>query len=346
MTMGSIMHKLLNVKELAAICAKIKPCSGHKKLLSALSDHYPDFSFNLVSYQGIWHRDGRLLDSKGHLIANSYQDWLAKAITANGDNAYETWRQYKNEGYVTTEVERPTLYITAQYSSSPDAFYQIEVDMVREVWTRPLFSSTAPANLSELKSFGFSEQVKIKAPTPRHYELYSLTNIRTFVRDMYEEKCGRTRQVQRDATSYELSLGNASPYISRIRIFSDWHESSAGKNNHFCRHWALGLNDSSASTDGESGFLLYDADVDGSMKLLMIDPAKFRSVSEFMNRLQEFDSQAGYPFAWYFHMLKGYPINHRIGETVAKGVRCGMIRLPEHDERVLLRWDDCQYSFN
>jgi hypothetical protein len=44
-------------------------------------------------------------------------------------------------------------------------------------------------------------------------------------------------------------------------------------------------------------------------------------------------------------MLHGNRINFSAGEAVAEALKQSRIRLPEHDEKVLLRWYKDEYGF-
>lgn len=53
-----------------------------------------------------------------------------------------------------------------------------------------------------------------------------------------------------------------------------------------------------------------------------------------------------YPFSWFFYMVHGNRIGAAAGGIVAKAIIAGEMKpLPEHDEKVLLRWAEQQYGF-
>ena len=58
--------------------------------------------------------------------------------------------------------------------------------------------------------------------------------------------------------------------------------------------------------------------------------------------LNRFDAQAGYPFAWYFHMLKGLVSPH-VGEAVQRDLAQDYAYLPDRDAAVLKQWAASPY---
>jgi hypothetical protein len=59
--------------------------------------------------------------------------------------------------------------------------------------------------------------------------------------------------------------------------------------------------------------------------------------------ISRFDSQAGYPFAWYFYSLKGLVSSYVI-EAVLRDISNDHAYIPRRDEMILRRWSDHPYS--
>jgi len=48
--------------------------------------------------------------------------------------------------------------------------------------------------------------------------------------------------------------------------------------------------------------------------------------------------EVGLPFGWFFLMIQGHWVEKGVGQAIAQGVRAHRVRLPDPDERALLRW--------
>ncbi|MDO9424140.1 MAG: hypothetical protein Q7T40_08125, partial [Methylobacter sp.] len=62
------------------------------------------------------------------------------------------------------------------------------------------------------------------------------------------------------------------------------------------------------------------------------------------NLLTRFDRQAGYPFAWFFYMVKGKLVSPHCGLAVFKDISGDFSYLPERDVAVLKDWINTPYS--
>ena len=60
--------------------------------------------------------------------------------------------------------------------------------------------------------------------------------------------------------------------------------------------------------------------------------------SALSNILTRFDRQAGYPFAWFFYMVKGKLVSTHSAESVYRDISSDFAYLPERDEAVLRDW--------
>ncbi len=85
------------------------------------------------------------------------------------------------------------------------------------------------------------------------------------------------------------------------------------------------------------------AEKDGGLSLPEIWPDEEDSPHQVMQSLLQFDSQVGYPMAWYFYLLHGNRVFYTAGKVIARAISEGKVRLPESDEKVLLRWDRRRY---
>ncbi|ANA41795.1 hypothetical protein A2G06_16795 (plasmid) [Geobacter anodireducens] len=376
------MPELLNSNELAVAVASAPVTDGHTALLDALNARYPSAGFRLVG-----EREGRtwqpgIIDREGARVADSLVVWIDQELAAAGGDAREVWRRHKDSGLVRTEWSGSVIYLASPYGSDPDAFFQLEVMVGKEVTTRQMFDPNPwelPVDRFDLISGGVrfgDEDQRILSP-PR-YQLDALTNVRRFLRELVEvEKADRLSKLpkmeqkvihvsrttigpQSGPGTWEFSqesedvrfLDMFPDWLERrpagLRFFQDWQESSPGKSGlRLCDHWFITTNDWH-DKDGKRQLSLTPqwADADGGLDLPEIHSDWDASPYGVMESLSEFDKSAGYPFAWYFYMLHGNRIGHSSGSVVARAIMAGKMKpLPAWDETVLLRWEADRYGF-
>lgn len=363
-----MVQELFNRDELARIASEASPDVGHESLLAALRARYPKHDIRLVAIREGWHKDGGLIDPAGNQVAESWRDWMKAEYEAAGQDARAVWAKHKDAGLVTTEWRGETLYFTSPSGRGPEEFFQIEVDATFEATDRMAFDPFGPEDLSDLLS-PFSWAAEEQELSPRRYQFAKLTNVRRFVQGMLEaEREKRLRQLPEKAKKVirlqhivpgpgEEQPVQEIPFLEmfpdwlewpmkEVRLFRDWTESSPGRGGEvLCRHWFLAFFDYEEQEGRRLGFIPQWADADGGMSLPEIEYQSWRSLYDLMDRLETFDGQTGYPFSWYFYMLHGNRINFSAGEAVAEALKQGKIRLPEHDEKVLLRWHENEYGF-
>ncbi len=73
-----------------------------------------------------------------------------------------------------------------------------------------------------------------------------------------------------------------------------------------------------------------------------MEGAEGRKGKALATLISRFDSQAGFPFAWYFYMLTGWVSPH-VGEAVQRDLSKDYAYLPDRDAAVLRHWADAPY---
>jgi hypothetical protein len=124
------------------------------------------------------------------------------------------------------------------------------------------------------------------------------------------------------------------------RFMDDWNDSSARLKAVFCNHWSLRL----SQHTGRHGERIMNVEVanNRSREIPQLEGAiskKGKSLALLLNR---FDSQAGYPFAWFFYMAKGLAPVY-VGEHAHLDLSKNFAYLPDRDAAVLKRWMEAPY---
>ena len=372
--------ELLNIGELTRLAAATAYDCDHAGLLAAFRGRYPDIEFRLSGGGCEWYmpRHG-LLDAAGHKIAADFRDWASEEYDAAGQNIRILWEKYKDAGLVLTETRGSTIFIAVPYSSEPDAFFQIEVEASHEIAARYAFPGRLwgpPDDLDDLCQTTFllpdKEQCELSG---WRYNFARMTNIRHFLKELAELERRRKlaelpemeRKVIRTTTVTQCTPVRQgcwdineevkdTPFLDMFpdwldwkqpeeRFFLDWQESSASAWR-LCDHWRLELHDYvGRDNERKLSFVPQWADADRGLDLPEISPDYEASPYGVMESLSQFDKQLGITFGWYFYALHGNRISGSAISVVARGIKEGMICLPNRDEKIVLRWAERGYGF-
>jgi hypothetical protein len=371
--------ELLNIQEISRLAAAAPHDEGHAGLLSALRERYPGVEFLLAGVGGEWSsRNYSLVDAAGSKIADDFSAWARAEYDAAGQDIKALWEKYRDAGLVLGDVCGTTLYIAAPYSSDPDAFFQIEIELSHEVTTLHAFPDKfwgPPEDLDDLCSPVMIHGVEnTRELSPWRYKFRRLTNIRQFLKEMIdvdhrnrlaelpemERKVIRTTVItengQAEHGGWDVNEVTETPFLEMfpdwldwlppsVRFFQDWTESSASAWR-LCDHWRFQLHDYT-DNDGKRKMSITPqwAAASPGLDLPEISPDYEASPYGVMESLIRFDELLGVTFGWYFYALHGNRITGSAISVVARGVKEGKIRLPERDEKVVLRWDERSYGF-
>jgi len=345
------MVDILNEEEVARIAAKMEPKPGHRPLLNALSQRYPDLEFNLICMSQFDQDLNALIGPGGETVAEDYKAWVTKEYRDASGDAKAVYRKHDEARLAILEEQGEHVVVTIPYGEQPEAFLQLEFEATQRIAERLLLNRYEPDDLDDLLcSSNCLENPRILSPW--RYRLKRLTNIRTFLSDLVD--------MERTKRGTELH--------KEIRYFQDWGESSAGLSGaRLCAHWWLDLVDARrhgrglsytprwSATDCSFPYVSLGGRWSNSSPGSITSPPEFslprvqasahRSIYTLMAALEEFDEKAGYPMAWYFFLLHGNRVDQGVGDAVAKAVREGRVGIPKHDARVLARWRKNSYGF-
>jgi hypothetical protein len=361
--------KIPNIRELASAIEGAAGSKSHGKLLKAIQACYPAAEFRLVSTSRIVYLDGGIVSADGKVkIADCRQSWLTAAFEQSGRDANRVREKYRDRGYLSTEYQSEQVWIAMPYASEADAFFEIEVSATREIATRPLIETNG-ASSGTLKGLLDPWISPLKNPvevTPWRYELGNVTDIRRFLSKVTEIEHKnrvalipelRKRVVEVVCYGDGHTFKEQKPYLEMLpagwlnaprvesRLVNDWNASSAGKHGHrFCDHWVLETYDHREG-DGKGSIGCMPRLSAKATKIPEIASSRCRTYSNLVEKIEKFDKTAGYPMAWYFHMLYGCKVCSGVGTRVVNGIEEGKINLPANDVDVVLRWHESPYGF-
>jgi hypothetical protein len=310
-------------QSVADLCVRVPVSSGPGALARELSHAAPPLAFREMLARGGWHRLGGVLDADGKHLANDLQQWANNELAAHDDDLHAMIDTHLEHGLRATRVNGMTHYLVASTGAGAADFLQVEIEELQEVVSHPLFDEDAyPANLEELLDLlerGAGTPTALAMP---YYTLRRVTDIADFLARMREQK------------------PDAQPVH---RFLQNWEASSAGLAAQFSNHWVIAVREHLdryrqpnlqaqpvmaingspprfAGAAGAQGLVLHDA-------------------------LLRFDREAGYPMAWFFHMLTSKSIPHAVAYAVIDDVQAGFSYLPERDVKVLRDWLHRPYGF-
>lgn len=303
---------LSNPEPLIALCSEISPKAGQQALETALKQRFPELDFRWMLTRGHWHRLGGVVDSEHRRITDNISHWAEQESDGDVD---ELIAKYIDAGYLATQLAGRTLYLTAPIGDNAEDFLQLEIEELQEVVERPLIDQDwFPDSLEEfLDPLDFPHLDPAPVGEP-YYQFRRLTP----VAELLEEQ--RNNRNLRDVH----------------RFFQDWHNSSARKAEHFCRHWVLELRDY-MDRDGECRLTAKPVST-YSKELPEIPAIETLHGAQLANAIQNYNFHLGYSFAWYFILLTRKAANHTLAEAILRDQSGEYDYLPARDLRVLQAW--------
>jgi hypothetical protein len=303
---GQLLNKL---------CKETLAGSGDEALVDRIQKAYPNFPLRLARRGHEWYRLGGAIKPDGSRVAADLNEWAERTFIECGQN-FNTLLDYCEEGsFLATRHKGVSLYLVAQTGPAAEDFVQIEVDRTQEVADRYLIDADQPPDdLEEL----------IDPLNPLSVEPFAV---------------GAPRYIYRRKTEValfmnELAKHRADRHPSQ-RFMDDWNASSAGQKMVFCQDWSVRLK----QHKGKFGEQIMNVEVvsNRSRDLPRLESPEAKKGKALQALISRFDSQAGYPFAWFFFMVKGLVSPH-VGVSVHHDLSKDYAYLPEQDAAVLEKW--------
>ena len=230
--------------------------------------------------------------------------------------------RHGDDGLLATRHSGRTHYLVAPYGPAPADFLQLEIEELNEVLDRRLFSENdPPADLQELIDPLRPSTLEAHPVAPPHYRFRRLTDMRYAVARL------------------PAPIGQLHPLA---RFLGEWMSSQRRSKDHFCGHWIVALRE---HQDRYRNPVLSASPV--SLHARALKPFHWDAQAhgvDAASQLLAFDRAAGYPGAWYFHMVAGGLTPRDVATTPAGDLDAGFNYLREQDARLLVEWMRAPYS--
>jgi hypothetical protein len=296
------------------------PRPHHASLLAAAERLIQNCACRFALTRGGWYRTGGLINADGERVTDNLDDWLTQELAACDDDIGEFMDRHADNELIATRHTGRTHYFVAPYGSAPAEFLQLEVEELQEVLDRRLWNDDAPpADAQELADPIKPATVPAQAVGAPYYRFRRLTDLRQVVGNLH------------------APIGTL-PTLSRL--MQEWASSRAGA--HFSEHWIVALREQHDryNNKGLSATAV-------SRHARALKPFHWNTALrglEAAQQLQAFDRAAGYPGAWYFHLVAGGLTPRDMAFAVMQDIESGFGYLSDVETTLLTGWLRAPYS--
>jgi len=306
---------------LARLCRDASTSPHDQNLIQRLQAAYPELPIKLARRGHAWYRLGGVIRPDGQRIAAELNEWAERTYIGCGQNFNTLMELCETQRYLATRHKGMTLYLVAQTGPAAEDFVQIEVDRTQEYAYRALVDEEHPPEDVE-------ELVDPVAPMP--FESFSVGEARYAYR--------RKTDVRVFMEEFDRHRADTHPVR---RFMHDWNRSSADLKQVFCDYWSLRL----SQHLGRHGERLMNVEIvlNRQKDLPVLEDTLGKKGKALASRLSRFDSQAGFPMAWYFYMVKGL-VTSLVGLDVQRDLEKDYGYLADRDAAVLLDWINEPYQ--
>ncbi len=305
---------------LARLCRETLASGDDQTLVERIQRAYPRYPVHLARHGHKWYRLGGVVKPDGARVANDLNEWAERTYLECGQN-FDTLLDHCDAGqFMGTKHKGVTLYLAARTGPKAEDFVQIEIDRTQELADRYLIDADQPpGDVEELIDPLEPLRVEPFAVGAARYTYRRKTEVPLFMRELAEHR--------------------SEPHPAQ-RFMEDWSASNAGANRAFCEDWTLRLQ----QYRGRHGEQVMNVEiVNNKAAVPRLESPEGKKGKALASMISRFDSQAGYPFAWYFYSLKGLVSSYVI-EAVLRDISNDHAYIPRRDEMILRRWSDHPYS--
>lgn len=315
-------HQAIAGQAITECCKKIIPGQTDDLLLEKLQTLIPDYPIHLALVSEEWYRLGGVVDMDGRRIANDLIEWVERTYLECGQNLQALIEHTLDKKLIATKQTGKTLHFVVQTGDQAEDFILIEIDKTHEVSDRMLVDQhNPPEDLEEfidpiqpfcIETFCFGHS---------RYTYRRKTDVKLFMEVINERTVGEH---------------------PAQRFMDDWNRSSAGQKKRMSEDWII----RPYRHTGRFGEQVVNVEIINTHKnnLPHLEDFAGKKGSALSNVLNRFDRQAGYPYAWYFYMVKGKLVSTHSAEAVYRDISGDFAYLPERDEAVLRDWIASPYN--
>ncbi len=311
----------LSGQHIASLCKKLIPDENDEILLNKIQELAPDAPVRLARTGDKWYRIGGVVDRDGTRIANDVIEWAERTFIESGQNLQTLIDYAIEEQFIATRQVGHTLYYVIETGTRAEDFILLEIDKTHEVSDRMLINEEAlPEDIEDI--IDPLEPASIQSSNFGHsrYHYRRKTDITLFLET--------------------LNLHHKEEHPVQ-RFIEDWNRSNASEHV-FCKDWVV----RPYQHTGRYGEQIVTAEIINiqGKQLPHLEDLVNKSGDNLNNLLNRFDRQAGYPFAWFFYMVKGKLVSPHNAEAVYKDITGDFAYLPKRDEAVLRDWISSPYN--
>lgn len=307
---------------LAAEIAALPPRPHHAGLLAVVRKYLPASNFRHALSRGGWYRPGGIIRADGTRLADDLEAWAEAELRACGDDMPAFLERHEDAGLLATRLSGRAHYFVAAYGPAPEQFYQLEVEEVQEVLDRRLIDpAQPPADLAEWVDPVAPATVAAQPVGGPAYRFRRLTDMRQAMTRLPTPLPGQA---------------------SLRRFLRDWAAGSAAIRSHFCDHWIVVLRE---HQDRYRNVVLTATPSSRHARKLKGFPwdDALRGVA-LAEQVKAFDRAAGYPGAWYSHLVAGALTPRAIAFALGQDLDAGFSYLPDAEAGLLRQWLASPYA--
>ena len=294
-------------------CAKVAVSNGPGALVKALGQALPDWKFRHAMSRGGWYRLGGILDEQGNRVSDSLESWVETALDERDGDLHRLIDDFAERKLFATRLVGQTHYLVASAGEGCDDFLQLEIEDLQEVRVHQLFAND-PTSLEEL----IDPRLGAETPVPVGLPFYAF------------------RRIQHVGAFLGRMLAQKPEPAPIHRMIADWTKSSAAATSAYYNHWVIATREHLDRYHQPVFRAQPITTLAGDAPAFELDAgtAGLR-LSEALGR---FDREAGYPMAWYFHMLTSKAVPHWVARSVVEDSLAGFAYLPQKDVDVVRTW--------